>query len=259
MCTGGAEIHAPESGLKNPQWVSLSDSYACVLHKPDGQNTLLCWGHGNPVHQVIDLPNPVTVAVTNDIGCAQGESQKVYCWSKWDVIGNTVAAQPRGTAAVADRLCWVNTSDKLTCMPNPSTPLAPDNNIEGGGWLFTPTGLSLGGQLDTYPYVCAISDKHLLCKGDPHFISFQAHPQPQSPQGYYTIPEESAYSFRQVSVGETHVCTLQQSASGQSKVECWDYSGALKTDTPATLVNPTQVSAGSGRTCVIDEGQKKCW
>lgn len=251
-CTGAAANNAPAAGsLVNPQWVSLSDTYACVLHKPGAQNVLLCWSGSKPLHQVSNLLDPITVAVTNEFGCAQRNPQEAYCWNQYDydAVGNTVTPQYQNPALVTDRLCWVNTSRVLECVPNI---LAPDNGVEGEVLPFTPIGLSVGGELEMFPYACAISDKRLVCKGDPFGISFSALID-------YTISAGSAYSFKQVSTGYNQVCTLQQTSLGQSKVECWDASGTLKTDTPTTLVKPVQVSAGVNRTCVIDEGQKKCW
>lgn len=250
ICTGAAANNAPVAGsLVNPQWVSLSDAYACVLHKPSTQNVLLCWSDNKPLHQVTNLLDPITVAVTNEFGCAQRNPQEAYCWNQYNAVGNTVTAQYQKSAVVTDRLCWVNTSRVFECVPNI---LAPDNGVEGEVLPFTPIGLSVGGELEMFPYACAISDKRLVCKGDPFGISFSALID-------YTISAGSAYSFKQVSTGYNQVCTLQQTSLGQSKVECWDASGALKTNTPTTLVKPVQVSAGVNRTCVIDEGQKKCW
>lgn len=178
---------------------------------------------------VVGLPAKAKLlTMGQDHSCALGDDKKVWCWGRNDrnQLGVGLGAGATSVVPLSPALPWDVTA--LSCM------------LHG---------------------CCAVGSEKLRCWGDT-----QRQALGHLTDGLWQHPGLDAQKTSAVGLGLNHGCALD----GGNVVRCWGESaqGRLGNDTSDGTSNlkpvdgltaPTELAVGGNFTCVLDNGDIKCW
>ncbi len=260
---------------RNPlvrDWVlKAAHNHACA--KIDDQFT--CWGDAPELPAEINPGLVQDFAVENSSICVIQDGL-LYC-SGEDRYGHIndqplienvyqVAQGTYHTCAISDNNieCWgysasgrlqepeqVSNPGKIVAAGNLSCAVSDDRSLNcwgpGGGKAGMPAVYKNTKSVDAGgTNVCAINDDGLSCWGSVSSDIVSQMPVLIKPHS--------------VSVGTNHACAIDRDQLlERDQLHCWGGNAYGQSIVPDDIVNPVQVAAGNGFTCVLHDGGIKCW